>query len=145
MEPPALVDTYQNVISANPKVSYTTDNFVLGDYVRVTGASAPISDTDVIAAGLLTIETASSLLSTFKMTMTDHFPFVRVQPQQTTEEIRQQRPFLFLAIIAAASYEDMPLQRKLGKRLKQAISTRMILKGEMSLDLLQGLLVHLAW
>lgn len=77
--------------------------------------------------------------------MTPHFPFAYIQPQQYAEEVRQQRPFLFLAILAAASYDNMPLQKALGKEVKQTISTRMVINGEMSLDLLQELLIHLAW
>ena len=77
--------------------------------------------------------------------MTPRFPFVCITHKQTAEELKQQKPFLFLAILAAASYEDMPLQRALGKKVKQAISLRMILNGEISFDLLQGLMVHIAW
>ncbi|GIJ85101.1 hypothetical protein Asppvi_003956 [Aspergillus pseudoviridinutans] len=39
----------------------------------------------------------------------------------------------------------MPLQRVLEEQVKSAISDRMVFKGEISFDLLQGLLIHIAW
>ncbi|KFY45811.1 hypothetical protein V495_02808 [Pseudogymnoascus sp. VKM F-4514 (FW-929)] len=53
--------------------------------------------------------------------------------------------FLFLTVLAAASYENMPLQRQLGKEVKKVVSHRMIVGGEVSLEILQGILVYLAW
>ena len=92
------------------------------------------------------MEKANNLLDTFRTLLTARFPFVCIPHKQTAEELKQQEPFLLLAILAAASYEDMPLQRALGKKVKQAISIRMILlNGEISFDLLQGLMVYIAW
>jgi hypothetical protein len=70
---------------------------------------------------------------------------VIIPPDVSVHHLRQNKPFLFLAILAAASYENMPLQRSLGAEVKKAVSARMILNGEVSFDMLQGLLVYLAW
>ncbi|KAF3482624.1 uncharacterized protein GIQ15_05383 [Arthroderma uncinatum] len=100
---------------------------------------------DVVDCGFLTMEDAESFLSTFKVRMTEHFPFVVVPPQTMAEQLRRERPVLFLSIISAASHSNMPLQRKLGKEVRAAIASRMLVNGEVSFDLLQGLLVYLAW
>ncbi|PGH29805.1 hypothetical protein GX50_07444 [[Emmonsia] crescens] len=100
---------------------------------------------DIVDSGLISLQTANSLLEKFKTTMTPHFPFVVVAPEVTAERLRLEKPFLFMAIMAAASYEMMPLQRRLGRMVAQTVSSRVILAGEVSFDLLQGLLVHLAW
>ncbi|KAF2813056.1 uncharacterized protein BDZ99DRAFT_382428 [Mytilinidion resinicola] len=100
---------------------------------------------DVINSGLITIETANALLHTFKTYMTPHFPFVVIPTHMPAEELRLQKPFLFLVLLAASSYDDMPLQRLLGKEVNKYISARVIIGGEVSFELLQGLLVHLAW
>ncbi|DAA75819.1 TPA_exp: hypothetical protein A8136_1541 [Trichophyton benhamiae CBS 112371] len=100
---------------------------------------------DVVDRGFLTIEDAECFLSTFKVRMIEHFPFVVVPQPTMAEQLRRDRPFLFLSIISAASYSNMPLQRKLGEEVRSAIASRMIVNGEVSFDLLQGLLVYLAW
>ena len=74
-----------------------------------------------------------------------HFPFVVVPPHMAAHQLRQEKPFLFLAILASSSCENLPLQRRLGKEIKEQIATRMVINGEVSFDLLQGLLVYLAW
>lgn len=109
------------------------------------GLNSDSIDQDVIDRGFLSLETAESYLRAFKTELTPNFPFVIVPRQTSANKLRQEKPFLFLAILASASYESMPLQRSLGAEVKNAISTRMILNGEISLDLLQGLLVYLAW
>lgn len=43
------------------------------------------------------------------------------------------------------SYENMPLQRALGAEVKKVVASRMVIGGEISFELLQGLLVFLAW
>jgi hypothetical protein len=91
------------------------------------------------------MDTATSLLNTFKEKMIPHFPFVIIQPNISAEYLRREKKFLFLAILASASFADMPLQRRLGMEVKKAVASRMIVNGEMSFELLQGLLVYLAW
>ena len=100
---------------------------------------------DVVDRGFLSVEMARTYVEAFRAMMTPHFPFVVIPPNLSVHQLRQGRPFLFLAIIATASYKNMPLQRSLGAEVKRAVSSRMILNGEVSFDLLQGLLVFLAW
>ncbi|KAJ5373413.1 hypothetical protein N7517_005419 [Penicillium concentricum] len=100
---------------------------------------------DIISRDLLDIETAEKYLSAFKTKLTPHFPFVVVPPDVSVEQLRQEKPFLCLAILASASYENMPLQRALGDEVKKVVASRMVIGGEISFELLQGLLVFLAW
>ncbi|KAJ5163258.1 uncharacterized protein N7500_005088 [Penicillium coprophilum] len=133
-----------------------TDRAVSADTSRVpsereaSSRSASIADDendrkDVVDREYLSVETAQTYLEAFRTVMTPHFPFVIIPPDVSVNHLRQDRPFLFLAIIATASFENMPLQRSLGAEVKKAVSSRMILNGEVSFDLLQGLLVFLAW
>jgi hypothetical protein len=100
---------------------------------------------DVIEKGLLSMATAESLLSTFKDKMTPHFPFVTIPPGMSVDDLRRERSFLLLAILASASFADPSLQRTLDAELKKTVSSLMILNGKASFDMLQGLLVYLAW
>ncbi|OOQ90361.1 hypothetical protein PEBR_04496 [Penicillium brasilianum] len=102
-------------------------------------------DKDIIDRGLLNIEAAENYLESFKSILTPHFPFVVIPHQVSAVQLREEKPFLFLAIMASASYENILLQRSLGAEVRRAVASRIILNGEVSFDLLQGLLVFLAW
>ncbi|RYP70615.1 hypothetical protein DL771_005328 [Monosporascus sp. 5C6A] len=101
----------------------------------------PRSSGDVIEDGLLTMERANHLVGIYKSTLTTHFPFVVIPPQLSAESLRQEKPFLFLTVLASASFHDMPLQRNLGNVVKQIISERMVRGDTASFELLQGILV----
>jgi hypothetical protein len=119
-----------------------------GISIATRGNSLSEGDTaseDVINRGLLDIETAERYLNIFRTKLTPHFPFVVVSPGISVKQLRQKKQFLCLAILASASYENMPLQRALGHEFKKAIASRMIIGGEISFELLQGLVVFLAW
>ncbi|RYP83023.1 hypothetical protein DL769_001492 [Monosporascus sp. CRB-8-3] len=105
----------------------------------------PRSSGDVIEDGLLTMERANHLVGIYKSTLTTHFPFVVIPPQLSAESLRQEKPFLFVAVLASASFHDMPLQRNLGNVVKQIISERMVRGDTVSFEFLQGILVFLAW
>lgn len=100
---------------------------------------------DVIDDEWLDMETASRYLDMFRTVMVHRFPFVVISPSVTAQELRKTKPFLFLTVLAAASYENLPLQRRLGKEIKRVVGSRIIISGEVSIELLQGLLVYLAW
>jgi hypothetical protein len=100
---------------------------------------------DVIDQGLLTIDAANMLLNEFRTTLMPHCPFVIISPQTTVETLRRDKPFLLLTILTAALHDNMPLQRRLEKQVKKVISDCMIFDGTVSFEILQGLLVHLAW
>ena len=140
--------THEDLCEKLPPSTHTipqTSDISLLSRARNEPGECLFSDTDAVTAGLLTMEKANNLLDTSRTLSTARFPFVCIPHKQTAEELKQQKPFLFRAILAAASYEDMPLQRTLGKKVKQAISTRMILNGEIFFDILQGLVVYIAW
>jgi hypothetical protein len=112
------------------------------------GASVAESDNgdrDIIDRGFLDLKVAENYLELFRTILTPHFPFVMIPHQVSVIQLREEKPFLFLAIMASASYDNMPLQRLLGAEVKRAVASRIILNGEVSFDLLQGLLVYLAW
>ena len=107
--------------------------------------SDPGRTQDCIEAGLVSLEKADSLLELYKIAMEGHFPFIVLSNRVAVHDLRRDKPFVFLAVLAAASYEDVKLQRALDKRFKQSVMQRMLLGGEVSFDLFQGLLVSCAW
>jgi hypothetical protein len=98
----------------------------------------------LIATGTLTTDIMLCYLSQFHE-MCSYFPFVIVPPEDTIGSLLQSRPFLLHAVLAVASSSNVQLQSVLGKSFRLALLRGNMLEGEKSMDLLQGLLVYLAW
>jgi hypothetical protein len=107
--------------------------------------SSDLAIFDVIDRGLVSIETAQTLLDQFRCKAVQNFPFVVIPSDATLNSVRKNTPFLFLSIIASMSVDDSPLQRRLGEEIRTQIHQRMLLGYESSLEMLQGLLVHISW
>ena len=75
-----------------------------------------------------------------------HFlPFVVIQDEWNAEWMLVERPFLLLAVVTVAAYRHPCLSRQLSKEFTETLARRVVLDGDNDLDLLQGMLVHLAW
>jgi hypothetical protein len=94
--------------------------------------------------GLLSIEKAQSLLGIFRG-MCQYFPFVIIPADATVQSLFYDKPFLLLSVLTASSSKEKRLQHVLEEELRSTLSTKVVFAGEKSLDLLQGLLVYLAW
>ncbi|EME49286.1 hypothetical protein DOTSEDRAFT_68152 [Dothistroma septosporum NZE10] len=101
---------------------------------------------DVIDSGLISMATARQLFETYKHDLFPHYPLVAIPSSITAESMRETKPALFLAVIAAASGKENPeLSAALDKEVLQAYATRSLLQSEKSLELVQALLVSAVW
>lgn len=99
---------------------------------------------DVIERGIITYEKAESLLLSYG-THAANFPFIVLSPDIPLDSLRYEKPFLLLAILTMTSTSNQQLQDQLEAELRESLGRKVIFNGEKSLDLLQGLLVYLAW
>lgn len=83
------------------------------------------------------------LLDSYR-TMVDFFPFVTLPKECFCRDLLQQRPMLMFSVLTAASYDSALLQLTLSREFRKVVMVK-IMNGEKSLDLLQGLLVFIAW
>ncbi|KAK3375796.1 hypothetical protein B0T24DRAFT_549113 [Lasiosphaeria ovina] len=109
------------------------------------GVHAAAGSYDAVAVGLLDMDQAERLVHVFRSAMTPHFPFVVLHDAVTVEQLRRERPCLCLAVLAVSAFHGFALQRQLSALFSQAIAARLVASELASLDVLQGLLVHLAW
>lgn len=96
----------------------------------------------MIEGGLISIGKAEELLEIYR-DQSGKFPFVHIP--HSLASIRREKPFLMLSILAMASRNNRKLQESLEHRLREELSQKVIMEGQKSMDLLQGLLVYLAW
>lgn len=83
------------------------------------------------------------LLDSYR-TMTDFFPFVTLPKEMFCRDLIHQRPILMFAVLTAGSYDSPLLQLTLSREFRKVVMVK-IMNGEKSLELLQGLLVFIAW
>lgn len=83
------------------------------------------------------------LFEYFRDQMSSHFPFVVLTEE--TAKMRQERPFTYVACVMAAAHSDPTLQYRLSQDTLKFLAERMLVRGEKSLDLLQGLLIMVNW
>lgn len=85
------------------------------------------------------------LLDIFRRDMAHQTPFLSVPSQMSAQALSGERPFLYRAIITVASYHDSVHQLQIGRELVRYMMEHLIVLGEKSLDVLQGLLVYINW
>lgn len=78
-------------------------------------------------------------------TMQHYFPFVVVLSSWDVPHMLNHRPTLFLAVVASAACHYPVVQQALNEELKETLAQRVLVSGETSLELLQAVLVYLAW
>ncbi|KAF2850515.1 hypothetical protein T440DRAFT_90408 [Plenodomus tracheiphilus IPT5] len=83
------------------------------------------------------------LLETYRV-MVDSFPFVPLPKDCSCQDLIHQRPILMLAVLTVSSHDSARLQTTLSRELRKVVMIR-VMNGDKSLDLLQGLLVFIAW
>ncbi|KAF3916077.1 hypothetical protein ABW21_db0209479 [Orbilia brochopaga] len=104
------------------------------------------SGEDVIDRKLLSMDLATKMFDHYNENLAPLFPAVTFPPGTTAADIRKQRPFLFLAILAAASsIFDADLSRLLNKEVMRGIADRVIISGEKNLEIIQVINIATLW
>jgi hypothetical protein len=78
-------------------------------------------------------------------TMQHHFPFVVIPQTWDVQHMLVSRPMLLLAVVSSSACQHSQLQQILVQDLKDTLNRRVTVGGENSLELLQAVLIHLAW
>ncbi|CEI62223.1 unnamed protein product [Fusarium venenatum] len=117
---------------------------------RILGSSlprsfAPRQSLDVIDHGFITLEEAQTLLDNYRTRAVPHFPFVPIAPDTTIQSLKTAKPFLFMCIMATMKVDNCTIQRQIGEEVRMQAHQRVLMQSESSLELLQGLLVYIAW
>jgi hypothetical protein len=105
----------------------------------------PVSATPVALPYGISLAEAHAVLDDFRANFMPRFPFVVVPPEATPLDMVATQPFLLRSIVMAAAPFPPARVRKMVRSGRAYLCTRMIVNGDRNLDLLQGLLVSIAW
>ncbi len=146
---PALSDTRPSAGSSGPtslstpeiELGYSLSQDLYAEYPRINlTQSLP----DLLSSFSISIATTDEYLLRFR-NMSNYFPFVIIPSEADILSMSLDRPFLCLAALCAVTSADNILQKTLEQSFRIAILQKIMIDGERSLDLLNGLLVYLAW
>lgn len=98
----------------------------------------------LVSRGLLSIENIERYLGVFRE-MCDYFPYVVIPLGATAYSLLEERPLLLHAILAVSTCSDVHLQKVLERSFKEIMLSRLMLEAEKSIDLLQSILICMAW
>jgi hypothetical protein len=73
-----------------------------------------------------------------------NFPLIHLPPSITAEELQAEKPLVCMAIKTVCN-KAWSHQGKLSKRLRERISSQLLVDGEKTLDLLLSILMCMAW
>ncbi|KAG0152954.1 hypothetical protein PDIDSM_1913 [Penicillium digitatum] len=101
---------------------------------------------DMIDRGIIDYNTASAAFERYINQMAPEMPFVVFPPGTTMGEVRRNKPYLFLAIIAVAVGPFNPdAQPILVNETYRLIAEHVVVKGHKSLELVQTIVVCSIW
>lgn len=148
---PAAPPQNQRIMTSttNGTMQIQSSVFPLPDFAATSSSTLSPYDTYVTQPQVYNFELenreASFLLLEYRTQQADQLPFVAIPPDTTSQSLRRERPMLWKAVMTAASYQNALRQEALGWKLMEEFASRILLRAEKSLDLLQALLVHLTW
>lgn len=92
------------------------------------------------------LDSATALLATFRESMLPYFPAVSLGADAAVPALARERPFVLLAILAAASGNRSLQGHSLyDEEFRKVLGLKFVSGGERSLELLLGLLIYCAW
>lgn len=98
----------------------------------------------LISQGHLSIQDVEHYIENFRE-MCLYFPFVLIPPCTSVYALLKDRPLLLHAVLAVATSSEVHLQKVLEKSFKEIMLNRLVLEAEKTIDLLQSILICIAW
>lgn len=89
-------------------------------------------------------EDAESCLNRFRTDFVKRLPFIVISPSVTSNELRQERPILWVCIMTVAS-SNSTKQIALSKEVRAIFGREAYVEGTRNMDLLLAILVYTAW
>ncbi len=131
-----------------------SENFQSANPIGIPLASPPPSTLSWATVSKVSMPpaSASTCIDAFRRHKLHHCPFVHLPAQLTAEQLRQDRPFLFRAIVCVMSSSTaekrtraLELKRVLFETVFLQHSSQQPHQLRRKLDLLLGLLIYIAW
>jgi hypothetical protein len=88
---------------------------------------------------------ANQRLKTYRQEMMPLFPFLWISQDESPDSLFRERPMLYMAIMVVTCQENIEMQQELAQQYREELGRRIWTRTEKSVQLLQGIMVYLAW
>lgn len=125
--------------------SYATPNLQIMAGQQASSPSVT-QNLDIIDRGIISMDQAGELFNIYRNDIAPKYPAVTIPETCLIEDLRESRPTLFLAVLAAASGKvDPSLYSTLHSEIILAYAHRTLMLGEKNIELVQAMLVTVIW
>ncbi|KAK7743268.1 hypothetical protein SLS53_004353 [Cytospora paraplurivora] len=108
-------------------------------------APSTAGSVQIIPGFTMTFYEADRALNLYRSLYAPYFPFVTVPVMVTAYELTQNSPFLFRTIVSVTTPQSPAIQADFKVWFRHYIAEHVVINNERRLELLQALLVHIAW
>jgi hypothetical protein len=113
--------------------------------ISYSPSTRSVTNTNILpCAGEPSLAQAEEYFVIFKLKMLHCFPVIYLSTDMSSHQLREERPFLWLCIMAVAC-KSTSQQVMLGDSIKTIVAQEILFHGEKRLEFLQGLLIFSAW
>lgn len=99
----------------------------------------------IVPGFVLSLAEADAIIDLYRTSYSPYFPFVPISLTVAAAELEQASPFLLRTILQVAVPQIAVVQKSVDRWFRQLIAQRVIVEQERRLELLQALLVFIAW
>ena len=100
---------------------------------------------DIIPGFRMTLDEADRALNLYRSVYFPSFPFVPVPAMMTAYDLYAQKPLLFRTIISVSAPQPASIQRDFKRWFREHIAEHVVVRVQKSMELLQAILLFLAW
>lgn len=87
---------------------------------------------------------AAKRVETFRKYMLIFLPFVHISPAMTSEQLKQESPFLWYSIMTVTC-EHVDRRLSMSDTAKKFVAQKIVVEHEKNVDLIHGLIVFMGW
>ncbi|KAK7717736.1 hypothetical protein SLS63_010691 [Diaporthe eres] len=140
---PASIATGQSTGASSPKA--TPD--MAGPGFRAQNRPSPPGNesVEIIPGFRMTFYEADRALNIYRSLYAPYFPFVTIPVMTTAYDLYEKTPFLFRTIVSVAAPQGPNTQSDFKEWFRRYIAEHLVINMERRLEILQALLVHMAW
>jgi hypothetical protein len=129
-----------------PEQSHLVQPASRNDTVHINRSISTVSEFLELTPGYnITPGEGDRLLHLYREAYSPLFPFVPLPSSTTASELYSTRPVLFKAIMYAVAPQNYSTQQEISLMFRRYIAEHVIMEQEKRLDILQALLIHIAW
>lgn len=112
---------------------------------RATRPTAAGESVEIVKGFRVTFFEAERALNLYRSIYSPYFPFVPIPVMMTAYELYDRSPFLFRSIVTITTPQSPVVQAEYRLWFREYVAQHVVVNNEKRLEILQAILIHLAW